>query len=84
MSMIIPVEGTSDKFLISIGRKLVIVTWDGVSSKVSDVEPIVEVDKEDGVNTNRFNDGKTDPSGRLWAGIFLSLFKVVGLIFFCY
>lgn len=68
VSLIVPVDGTSDQFLISIGRKLVIVTWDGDSTKVSKIEPLVEVDKEADVNTNRFNDGKTDPSGRLWAG----------------
>lgn len=68
VSLIVPVEGTTDKFVISIGRKLVIVTWDGVSPKVSNIEPLVEVDKEEGLTTNRFNDGKTDPSGRLWAG----------------
>lgn len=68
VSFILPVEGTSDKFLVSIGRKLAIVTWDGTSSKVSNVEIFAEIEKEDKVKNNRFNDGKTDPAGRLWAG----------------
>lgn len=66
--MIIPVEGTKNKFLISIGRKLVVVTWDGISSKVSKMEILAEVENEKDLLGNRFNDGKADPKGRLWAG----------------
>lgn len=75
--MVLPVEGTTDKFLVSIGRKLAIVTWDGVSTKVSNVETFAEVEKEDDVKKNRFNDGKTDPSGRLWAGKLIFFIKIL-------
>lgn len=76
VGMVLPVDGTTDKFVVSIGRKLAVVTWDGVSPTVSKVESFAEVEKEDNVKNNRFNDGKTDPSGRLWAGIhlFITLF----------
>ncbi|XP_023312824.1 regucalcin-like [Anoplophora glabripennis] len=68
VSLIIPVRGEKDKFLISIGRELAIVTWDGESEKVSNVRKLFEVDNDPNTIDNRFNDGKCDPSGRLWAG----------------
>jgi gluconolactonase len=68
VTMVVPVEGTSDQFVISIGRKLVLVTWDGVSGKISNSELLIEVENKAGYFNNRFNDGKADPSGRLWAG----------------
>lgn len=37
VTLVIPVENTSDKFLISIGRKLAVVTWDGKSVKPTKV-----------------------------------------------
>ncbi|KAJ3654214.1 hypothetical protein Zmor_013416 [Zophobas morio] len=68
VSLIVPVEGQKDKFLVSVGRDLVIVTWDGLSEKISHQEKIYEVDDHPDTLTNRFNDGKCDASGRLWAG----------------
>lgn len=68
VSLIIPVQGEKDKFLISIGRELAVVTWDGQSEKVSNVRKLYEVDNDPNIIDNRFNDGKCDPSGRLWAG----------------
>lgn len=53
---------------MSIGRKLAVVSWDGQSDKVSKVEELLEVENEPGFTGNRFNDGKADPVGRLWAG----------------
>lgn len=61
-------EGRKDKYLISIGRTLAVVTWDGESDKVSDTVVLAEVDNTPDTLDNRFNDGKCDPSGRLWAG----------------
>lgn len=68
VTLVVPVDGSDDRFLISIGRKLVIVTWDGFSSNVSKTEEILEVESIEGFTNNRFNDGKADPVGRLWAG----------------
>lgn len=70
MSLIIPVKGQKDKFLISIGRELAVVAWDGESEKVSKIEKLYEVDNTPETSDNRFNDGKCDPTGRLWAGKF--------------
>lgn len=69
MSFIIPVEGKKDQFVVSLGRKIARITWNGVSDKVSNVEIIAEEEKSRaGKDGNRFNDGKVDPSGRLWTG----------------
>nr|ADK55065.1 luciferin regenerating enzyme [Lampyris turkestanicus] len=64
----IPVEGKPNTFAIGLGRKIVEVVWDGVSDSVSSLKTLVEVDSEAGFTNNRFNDGKADPTGRLWAG----------------
>lgn len=68
VTFIIPVDGQKDKYLISIGRELAVVTWDGESEKVSDTRKICEVENAPETIGNRFNDGKCDASGRLWAG----------------
>lgn len=65
VSFIIPVKSKRDQFIISLERELNIITWDGQSQEVSNIEKIAEVDQGTG---NRINDGKVDPSGRLWAG----------------
>lgn len=68
VTLLVPIEGSNDRFLIAIGRKLVVVTWDGISDTVSKTEDLIEVENEAGYTGNRFNDGKADPAGRLWAG----------------
>ncbi|GLH01975.1 Regucalcin [Gryllus bimaculatus] len=68
ISLVVPVDGQKDKFIISVGRNISILTWDGKSEKPSNLETIAEVDDEEGKRENRLNDGKADPSGRLWAG----------------
>lgn len=65
VSIIIPVKNKKDQFVITLERELVLVTWDGESSKPSKIEKLQEVDKG---SSNVFNDGKADPSGRLWIG----------------
>jgi sugar lactone lactonase YvrE len=68
VSFVIPLEGTTDKFVIAVGRKVAILTWDGESSTPADVKYVSSVDNEKEIQNNRLNDGKADPSGRLWAG----------------
>jgi len=68
VSFLIPVKGEKNKFLIGLGRQLAVVTWDGESENVSNIETLVEVENESETKDNRFNDGKCDSSGRLWAG----------------
>lgn len=66
VSFIIPVEGQTDQFVISRGREITLISWDGESESISVIKTLYEVD--DQYPGNVFNDGKCDPSGRLWAG----------------
>jgi sugar lactone lactonase YvrE len=68
VSFVIPLDGTKDKFVISVGRNIAILTWDGESSTPTDVKYVSAVDNEEEVQSNNLNDGKADPTGRLWAG----------------
>lgn len=40
--------------------------WDGISSEVYKLDKINSVEED--FPKNRFNDGKCDPQGHLWAG----------------
>ncbi|KAJ4445744.1 hypothetical protein ANN_12429 [Periplaneta americana] len=71
VSIVIPVEGTNDKFVITVGRNVAIMTWDGESDTPADVKHVCTVDTEQSQDT-RLNDGKADPTGRLWAGTMCS------------
>ncbi|XP_076255381.1 regucalcin-like [Rhynchophorus ferrugineus] len=65
VSLIVPVKGQRNKFVISLEREVYVVTWDGESEKASSLSKLGEVDQ--GTQT-RINDGKCDPKGRLWFG----------------
>lgn len=69
VSLIVPVEGTDDQFIVSWGRKLLKITWDGVSGEPSATEDLIEIETEPKYAGNRINDGKCDPTGRLFAGM---------------
>ncbi|XP_021924406.1 regucalcin-like isoform X2 [Zootermopsis nevadensis] len=66
VSLVIPLEGTKDKFVITVGRNVAILTWDGESSTPTDVKYVSAVDNEKELQGNKLNDGKADPTGRLW------------------
>ncbi|KAF2895407.1 hypothetical protein ILUMI_10767 [Ignelater luminosus] len=68
VSFIIPVEGKPNQFVTAIDHEFQLITWDGISDTVSNVQKIAEVDNQPGLEGNRINDGKADPTGRLWAG----------------
>ncbi|KAK6620746.1 hypothetical protein RUM43_011041 [Polyplax serrata] len=68
VSIVIPLKGSTNKFAVTIGRNLSIVTWDGESTTPDNVEIIATVDEEPGKEKNQFNDGKVDSAGRLWIG----------------
>lgn len=69
VSFVIPLEGSKDKFVISVGRNIAIMTWDGESSTPAEVKYVCSVDNEKEVQNNTLNDGKADPTGRLWSGM---------------
>ncbi|XP_075228141.1 uncharacterized protein LOC142328320 [Lycorma delicatula] len=66
VSIIIPVEGQKDKFIVSLKSDLAIITWDGKSSKTSEPEIITSFGPKD--SKIGLNDGKVDAKGRLWIG----------------
>ncbi|XP_055681180.1 regucalcin isoform X1 [Lutzomyia longipalpis] len=69
ISFIIPVEGNDSEFAIGIGRRVGIATWDGKSATATVTRLVGQVEQDDAkYKTNRFNDGKADPKGRLFAG----------------
>ncbi|ODN03278.1 Regucalcin [Orchesella cincta] len=66
VSLVVPVEGQPNKYLITVERDVQVMEWDGVSAKPTSLKRLYTVD--DHCKTNRINDGKCDASGRLWAG----------------
>ncbi|XP_044738266.1 regucalcin-like isoform X2 [Chrysoperla carnea] len=66
VSLVLPIANTSEKFVVTINRKIVVVTWNGVDTKPSKIEEVLEVDGHR--TSNRLNDGKCDPFGRVYAG----------------
>lgn len=67
VGFIVPVEGTTDQFLVGVERKFLIVKWDGGDgTPATVVKVIAEVDQD--VVTNRLNDAKADPKGRVFGG----------------
>jgi gluconolactonase len=67
-SFIIPLEGQKNKFVIGYHRDLVLLEWDGESSKPTSFKTILSI-PESSVST-RFNDAKCDPQGRIWVGTY--------------
>ncbi|KAJ8918474.1 hypothetical protein NQ315_008171 [Exocentrus adspersus] len=62
VSLIIPVKGQKDTFVISSERELRIVSWNGESDNFTVLK---KIENDSG---NNINDGKCDPKGRLWTG----------------
>lgn len=80
VTLVIPLKDQNNKFVIGLGLDLVVLTWDW-NTGFSTTSHIVSVDQDH--PRNRFNDGKADANGRIWAGeIFLLSFKLcaVGML----
>lgn len=65
VSVIIPVQGKPNQFVIGSGKEINIITWDGSSETVAQIEKIAEPEQG---SDNSLNDAKIDPKGRLWIG----------------
>lgn len=63
VSIVIPMKGKPDKFLVTIGPQLAEMTWDGEAPTPKNIRILTSVDKEPGKEGTRFNDGKADPYG---------------------
>lgn len=66
VGFIVPVEGTTDQFVVGVERKFLIVQWDGKDG--SPAKTVRELSEVDRTTKNRINDGKADPRGRLYGG----------------
>jgi len=64
LSFIIPVDGTTNQFIVGAGKRLLLITWDGVHTMAQIIRILTELPM-DGL---RFNDAKTDSRGRLYLG----------------
>lgn len=65
-TFIVPVESKHNTYIIGLERSMCELQWDGISSDAFNLETINTVEED--YPRNRFNDGKCDPQGRLWAG----------------
>ena len=63
-TLVVPVESSPGEFVVALDRGLFHLRWD--RNERRELKKLLEV--EEGVEGNRFNDGKVDPRGRLWAG----------------
>lgn len=66
ISFIIPVDGSTDQFIVGSGKKIVLIQWDGRSGEAKPIKTVGEV--ESNLPENRFNDAKCDPFGRFYGG----------------
>ncbi|GBP54105.1 Regucalcin [Eumeta japonica] len=67
VGFIVPVDGTTDQFVVGVERKFLVIQWDGTDgAPAKTLKVLGEVDKD--VPTTRINDGKADPKGRLFGG----------------
>ena len=62
----IPVENTTDEFVVGANRRVLLIRWDGKSGQASVLKSLAEIDKE--YFGNRINDGKVDSNGVLFFG----------------
>uniref|UniRef100_A0A1B6KSB2 SMP-30/Gluconolactonase/LRE-like region domain-containing protein n=1 Tax=Graphocephala atropunctata TaxID=36148 RepID=A0A1B6KSB2_9HEMI len=65
VSFALKVKGEKEKFVIGLKNSFAIVTWDGESSEPLIPQHLVDVEDQEKCH---LNDGKCDPSHRLWAG----------------
>lgn len=63
---VILVQGKPDHFVVGSGNKLLLVSWDGRSEKGTLVKTVYDLGESE--KHVRFNEGKVDPKGRLYAG----------------
>lgn len=69
VGFVVPVEGEPNQFVVGAERDIAIVEWDGFSETCQVVKVLAQVEQGDEIyDGNRFNDGKCDPRGRLYAG----------------
>ncbi|CAG9802260.1 unnamed protein product [Chironomus riparius] len=66
LGFITPIEGKTDEFVVGAGHDLTVIRWNGESEEATVLKVLVTVDSQ--FPTNRINDAKCDPKGRLFFG----------------
>lgn len=67
VGFVIPVEGSTNKFVAGSSIDIVVLSWDSEKTLAS-CTPQILVSADSNRTEIRFNDGKADSSGRVWAG----------------
>lgn len=62
---VIPLEGTTDRFVVGLKLDVVVVAWDG-RGEARVERRVARLDQH--CPENRINDAKADPRGRLFVG----------------
>ncbi|XP_076052230.1 regucalcin-like [Oratosquilla oratoria] len=68
LTVIVPVDGAPDLFVVTLGRSFAVVEWKHSDPDYHVVTPVVLQTVDEHNKSTFFNDGKCDPSGRLWSG----------------
>ena len=82
VSFVIP-SVNKNEYLIGKARSLCRLYWDFKQKEKHNLVVLAEVDKDTKFQNNRFNDGKCDPMGRIYAGKIIHHFLHL-LSFACY
>ncbi|XP_058116147.1 regucalcin-like [Anopheles ziemanni] len=69
ISFIVLVAGKPEHFVIGESNRVLLIHWDGRSEQASHVRTLADLGESH--RNVRFNDGKVDPSGRLYTGTML-------------
>jgi sugar lactone lactonase YvrE len=67
LGFVVPVRRRPGLFVAGLARQMVLLRWDGRAPNYDVVAPLGADAVQNGAAV-RFNDGKADPTGRLWAG----------------
>ncbi|XP_055545457.1 regucalcin-like [Wyeomyia smithii] len=69
-SFIIPVKDRSNEFIVGDGTRVVLISWDGLSDRANVLSCVADLGQE--AAGHRWNDGKVDSQGRLYAGMMIT------------
>uniref|UniRef100_A0A182QHN4 Regucalcin n=1 Tax=Anopheles farauti TaxID=69004 RepID=A0A182QHN4_9DIPT len=69
-SFVIPVKGRRGEFVVGSGTRLLLVSWDGRAATATTQRVLTDLGPDEA--DHRFNDGKVDGAGRLYAGTMLA------------
>ncbi|XP_058446762.1 regucalcin-like [Malaya genurostris] len=65
-SFVIPVKGRKNELVVGDGTRLVLVSWNGISGTAQLIKVLADLGEK--AAGHRWNDGKVDSRGRLYAG----------------